>query len=165
MEQRKRRRELVEARWVSSVSVEAVERPVLDWIDPVLKRVVAKRDTWRNAISEHVTLLSSAVGTNRKSGGKGKALVRWMTDQANVLTELWEKGVLPDESGGEASSVVPRASDVLHGPVGNEVGSIADRAAKSSSSASSSPSSSSSLIHREPPARAVERPNVLPDLW
>ena len=85
-----------------------------------------------------------------------------MEDQANVLTELWEKGVLPDESGGETSVVVPRASDVLDGPAGNDMGSIADRAAGSSSLASSS---SSSLIHREPPARAVERPSVLPDLW
>ena len=88
VEQRKRRRELVEARCVSSLPVEAVERPVLDWIDPVLKRVVAKGNTWRDAISEHVTLLSSAVVANRKSGGKERALVKWMTDQAHVHSEL-----------------------------------------------------------------------------
>ena len=76
VEQRKRRRELVEARCVSSVSVEAVERPALDWSDPVLKRVVAKGNTWRNAITEHVTLLGNAVGTNRKSGGKKRALIK-----------------------------------------------------------------------------------------
>jgi hypothetical protein len=58
VEQRKRRRELVEVKCVSSVSVEAVEMPVLDWVDPVLKRVVAKGNTWRNAISEYVSLLT-----------------------------------------------------------------------------------------------------------
>ena len=40
-----------------------------------------------------------------------------MTDQAHVLSELWEKGVLPDESGGEANCVVPRAVEVSRGPV------------------------------------------------
>ena len=73
MNQRKRRRELVESRCVSSVSVEAVETPVVDLDDPVLKRVSEKGDTWRNAISEHVSLLSSAVRTNRKIGGGGKS--------------------------------------------------------------------------------------------
>ena len=119
----------MEARRISSVCVEAAKKPVLDWIDPVLKRVVAKGDTWRNAISEHVTLVSSAVGTNRRSGGEGKALVKWMAGQVHVLSELWERGVLPVESGGGVNSVVPRATEMLHGPVGDEVESMADRAA------------------------------------
>jgi hypothetical protein len=49
--QRKRRRELVDRRCVSSVSAEAVEAPVVDLVDPVLKRVSEMGDTWRNAIS------------------------------------------------------------------------------------------------------------------
>ena len=75
MNQRKRRRELIDARCVSSVSVEAVV-PLIDLVDPALKRISEKADTWRTVISEHVSLLSSAVGTNRKIGGKAKALVR-----------------------------------------------------------------------------------------
>ena len=94
--------------------------------------------------------------------GKGKALVRWMEDQASVLTELWEKGVPPDKSSGESGVVVPRTSDVLNGPANVEMNSIANHAAASSSSASSS---SSSLIRREPPVQAVDKPKVLPDLW
>ena len=66
--QKKRRRELVETR--------CVETPVIDLVDPVLKRVSEKGDTWRNAISQHVSLFSSAVGTNRKNGGRGRALVK-----------------------------------------------------------------------------------------
>ena len=45
VEQRKRRRELVDTRCVSSVSVEAVETPVVDLVEPVLKRVSEKGDT------------------------------------------------------------------------------------------------------------------------
>ena len=45
VEQRKHRRELVETWGISSVSAEAARKPVLDWSDPVLKRVVAKADT------------------------------------------------------------------------------------------------------------------------
>jgi hypothetical protein len=71
LNQRKRRRELMDARCVSSVSVETVV-PVINLVDPVLKRVSEKGDTWRNVISEHVSPLSSAVGTNRKIGGSGK---------------------------------------------------------------------------------------------
>jgi hypothetical protein len=123
---------------------------VIDWIDPVLKRVVAKGDTWRNAISEHVTLLDSAVGTNRTSGGEGKALVNWMAEQAYVLSDLLNKGVLPDESGGGIDSIVPGDSGVLRGPVGSEVDSVAHRAA---------------VLHRDPPTRVIDKPTVLPDLW
>ena len=74
--------------------------------------------------------------------------MKWMEDQANVLTELWEKGVLPDKSSEESGVVVPRTRGVLDEPAGNDMGSMADRATGSSSSASSS---SSSLIRREPP--------------
>ena len=77
MSQRKRRRELIDARCVSSGSVETVV-PVIDLVDPTLRRISEKADTWRSVISEHVSLLSSAVGTNRKIGGSGKALVDWM---------------------------------------------------------------------------------------
>ena len=34
-----------------------------------------------------------------------------------------EKGVLPNESGGEADCAVPRANEVLNEPVGNKNGS------------------------------------------
>jgi len=145
VEQRKRRRELVEARRGSSVSVETVKEPVIDWVDPVLKHVVAKKDTWRNAISEHVTLLSSTVGTNRKSGGEGKTLVKWMTEQAYVLSDLLDNGVLPDGSGGGVA-VMPGTSGVLRGPVVGEVDSVAV------------------VVHRDPPTKVVEKPTVLPDL-
>ena len=70
-EQRKRRRELVEARRGLSVSVETVRMPLIDWVDPVLKRVVAKGDTWRDAIAEHGILLSRAIGANRRTGEEG----------------------------------------------------------------------------------------------
>jgi hypothetical protein len=138
VEQRKRRRELVDARCVYSVSVEALETPVFDLVGHVLRRASEKGNTWRNAIAEHVSLLSSAVGTNRNIGGKGKALVRWMADQTNVLSELWEKGVLPDKSSGETSVVVARTSGVLNEATSNDIGSITGRATGSSSSALSS---------------------------
>jgi len=67
--------ELVEARRGVSSFVRSVERPVLDWTDPVLKRVVARGDTWRDAIAEHGNLLGRAIGANRRNGDEGKALV------------------------------------------------------------------------------------------
>ncbi len=67
--------ELVEAGRGVSLLVRDVERPVFDWIDPVLKRVVARGDTWRDAIAEHGNLLGRAIGANRRNGDEGKALV------------------------------------------------------------------------------------------
>jgi type IV secretory pathway protease TraF len=77
----------MDARSVSSVPAEA-EIPVIDLVSPALKRISEKAETWRSVISEHVSLLGSAVGTNRKIGGSGKALVDWMKDQASVVTHL-----------------------------------------------------------------------------
>ena len=85
VEQRERRVELVETgRGVSSF-VRDVERPVFDWTDPVLKRVVARGDTWRDAIAEHGILLGRAIGANRRNGDEGKALVRWMEEQTGHI--------------------------------------------------------------------------------
>ncbi len=115
----------------------------------MLKRVVARGNTWRDASAEHVTLLSSAVGGNRRNGEEGKAFVRWMTEQADVLSDLLIKGVLPSGSGGMVDSVVPGTSEVLRGPVDGEVDSVTRRAA---------------VVNRNPPTRVIGKPTVLSDL-
>ena len=52
----------------------------------MLKRVVARGDTWRDDIAEHGNLLGRALGANRRNGAEGKALVKWMDEQAKVLS-------------------------------------------------------------------------------
>ena len=81
VEQRESRVELAKTvRRVSSVG-EDVKRPVLEWTNPVLKLVVARGDTWRDAIAEHGNLLGKAIGTNRRNGDEGKMLVKWESRQ------------------------------------------------------------------------------------
>ena len=133
VEQRKRRMELVEARRGVSSLVEAVKRPAFDWVDPVLKRVVARGDTWRDAIAEHGNLLRRATGANRRNGDEGKALVRWMEGQTALLYDLLDRGTLSDVSDGRIQLITSGASAVSCTPVENEVDSVARRAACCSS--------------------------------
>ena len=62
---------------------------MIDWVDPVLKRVVAREDTWSDAIAEHGYSLGRAVADNRRNGVEGKALFEWMDDETKlVLNDL-----------------------------------------------------------------------------
>jgi hypothetical protein len=150
VEQRERRMELVEAARGVSSFMRDVERPAFDWIDPVLKRVVARGDTWRDAIAEHGNLLGRAIGANRRNGDEGKALVRWMEEQTGVLYDLLDRGTLPGVAAGGVQSVASGTSAVSNTSVENEDDGAARRAA---------------VVYRDVPLVVVGKPTVLPDLW
>ena len=74
------RKELDEEKRRASARMETVREPLIDWVDPVLKRVVAREDTWSDVIAEHRNSLGRAVGAHHRNGAEGKALFEWMAE-------------------------------------------------------------------------------------
>ena len=150
VEQRERGVELAKTVPRMSLFGRDVERPVLEWTDPVLKRVVARGDTWRDAIAEHGNLLGKAIGANRRNGDEGKMLVKWMGEQTGVLYDLLNRGQLPGVSAEGIQLSASRTSVVSNRSVESGGDEAARRAA---------------VVYRDVPPAVGEKPTVLPDLW
>ena len=74
------RKELDEEKRRASARMETVREPSIYCDDSVLKNVVARRDTWSDAIAELGNSLGRAVGAHHRNGAEGKALFEWMAE-------------------------------------------------------------------------------------